>query len=72
MQGVDKQSEYYRKWYHSYEYCSSCFAKDDKHDMNCLECCPVKRGKQPNTLYENQEELLEKRNNLFKGLLYGM
>jgi hypothetical protein len=59
---------YFRKWYHSYEYCSKCFAKDDKHDMNCLECCPVKNGKVEKVMYANQQELQDKQNDSFKRL----
>lgn len=40
-----QEIEYKRKWYHPYEYCSGCFARNDKHDMNCVECCPVKMEK---------------------------
>ena len=44
--------DYKRKWYHPYKFCSSCFARNDKHDMNCVECCPVKNGDKPNELYK--------------------
>ena len=57
----DKNKTYERKWYHFYAYCSECFARNDMHDMNCVECCPVKNNEIPEVLYENQEELLEKK-----------
>lgn len=33
---------YKPKPYHVYDYCPKCNHRNDTHDMNCLECCPVK------------------------------
>ena len=49
--------------------CKECPHQQDQHEMNCLECCPVKRGDAPNTPYENQNELAEKQDQSFKKLL---
>ncbi|MFW5847307.1 MAG: hypothetical protein ACOCVF_00110 [bacterium] len=37
-----KEEKYEPKYYHIYPYCKQCEHRNDKHDMNCLECCPQK------------------------------
>jgi len=64
-------SGYTRKWYHFYEHCSSCFARNDQHDMNCLECCPVKNGEVEKVMYANQEELADKKYKALRDVLHG-
>jgi len=67
----DVQSSYQRKWYHVYTHCSSCFAKDDMHDMNCIECCPVKNEEVEKVMYANQDELFDKKVKAFRKALHG-
>jgi len=33
------------KAWQGFDACPACPHKFDRHDMNCIECCPVKRGK---------------------------
>ncbi len=46
------ESIYNPKVYHVYEYCKKCNHRNDTHDMNCLECCPVKNE----NIRESEEE----------------
>jgi hypothetical protein len=31
-------------WWRTLPECPTCEHRNDAHDMNCLECCPAKRG----------------------------
>jgi len=49
------EKKYEKKWYHVYNYCSQCAHRNDTHDMNCIECCPVKKG----NIRESEEEFCD-------------
>lgn len=45
LQGDEIGNHACKKWYHVYDYCKECEHRNDKHGMNCMECCPVKNNK---------------------------
>jgi len=42
--GLAAEKVWNRKWYMGFDYCPKCPKRFSEHDMNCIECCPVKRG----------------------------
>ena len=49
---LDTAPVWNRKWYMGFDYCPQCPKRFSQHDMNCIECCPVKRGEVPNVIYK--------------------
>ena len=70
MENKTQQKPYDRKWYHIYNYCAQCPHNSDAHDMNCLECCPVKNKEvESGGDYLNKEELAKKHQQKIRQLL---
>lgn len=43
---LEPKKTWNRKSYMCFTFCEQCPFRFSKHDMNCIECCPVRQGKQ--------------------------